>query len=186
MRQDFFEFTPTFKLVIAGNHRPGLRSVDEAIRRRFQLVPFTITIPPDERDQTLSGRLKVEWPGILAWAIQGCVDWQAGGLASPAAVQTATAAYLEAEDALAAWIEDAGERDVNAWEASSALFRSWKQWAERAGEYVGSLKKFSQRLEERGESIGLKKAREPGGRQGFYGLRVTKSESAEAPTEGNS
>ena len=50
MRQDFFEFTPAFKLVIAGNHKPGLRSVDEAIRRRFNLVPFTVTIPPEERD----------------------------------------------------------------------------------------------------------------------------------------
>src|SRR5262249_4902153 len=51
MRQDFFEFTPQFKLVIAGNHKPGLRSVDEAIRRRFNLVPFTVTIPKAERDE---------------------------------------------------------------------------------------------------------------------------------------
>ena len=53
MRQDFFEFMPQFKLVIAGNHKPGLRSVDEAIRRRFHLFPFTVTIPPDERDREL-------------------------------------------------------------------------------------------------------------------------------------
>src|SRR5438045_959133 len=53
MRQDFFEYTPQFKLIIAGNHKPGLRSVDEAIRRRFNLIPFIVTIPPDERDETL-------------------------------------------------------------------------------------------------------------------------------------
>ena len=35
MRQDFFTYTPQFKLFIAGNHKPGLRNVDEAIRRRF-------------------------------------------------------------------------------------------------------------------------------------------------------
>ena len=58
MRQDFFDFTPQFKLVIAGNHKPGLRSVDEAIRRRFHLVPFTVTIPPDERDLKLGEKLK--------------------------------------------------------------------------------------------------------------------------------
>ena len=67
MRQDFFEFVPAFKLVIAGNHRPGLRSVDEAIRRRFHLIPFNVVIPPHERDEKLGDRLRAEWPGILAW-----------------------------------------------------------------------------------------------------------------------
>jgi putative DNA primase/helicase len=178
MRQDFFEFTPMFKLVIAGNHKPGLRSVDEAIRRRFQLIPFTVTITPAERDETLPEQLKAEWPGILAWMIHGCLDWQESGLASPEAVQAATAAYLEAEDALAAWIEESGEFDPSAWELSSALFRSWKAWADRAGEYVGSLKKFSQRLEDRSASIGMRKARDGHGHRGFHGLRVTKPDLA--------
>jgi putative DNA primase/helicase len=71
MRQDFFEFTPVFKLIIAGNHRPGLRSVDEAIRRRFHLIPFTVTIPEAERDQQLGDKLQAEWPGILHWMIEG-------------------------------------------------------------------------------------------------------------------
>jgi putative DNA primase/helicase len=177
MRQDFFEFTPAFKLVIAGNHKPGLRSVDEAIRRRFKLVPFTVTIPPDERDELLAERLKHEFPGILAWAIEGCLDWLERGLAAPEAVCSATEAYLEAEDALAAWIQVAGERDVDHWEGSEDLYRAWAQWAGRVGEYVGSLKKFSQRLEERGESIGMRKARHPQtDRMGFCGLRLTRPE----------
>ena len=71
MRQDFFEYTPQFKLIIAGNHKPGLRSVDEAIRRRFNLIPFGVTIPPLERDQQIGKKLKDEWPGILAWMISG-------------------------------------------------------------------------------------------------------------------
>jgi len=75
MRQDFFEFTPQFKLFIAGNHRPGLRSVDEAIRRRFHLVPFAVTIPAEERDGELTEKLKAEWPGILAWIVAGCLKW---------------------------------------------------------------------------------------------------------------
>jgi putative DNA primase/helicase len=99
MRQDFFEYVPQFKLIIAGNHKPGLRSVDEAIRRRFHLIPFTVTIPPDERDHELDGKLRAEWPGILAWMIEGCLEWQRVGLAPPKAVTTATAAYLAGEDA---------------------------------------------------------------------------------------
>lgn len=172
MRQDYFEFVPTFKLLIAGNHKPGLRSVDEAIRRRFNLIPFTVTIPESERDEGLPDKLRAEWPSILGWMIQGCLDWQRRGLDPPSAVIDATAAYLEAEDALAAWIEEAGEVDPNFFEGSQALFGSWKQYATRTGEYVGSLKKFSQRLEERGASIGLSKSRGADGTRGFVGLRL--------------
>jgi putative DNA primase/helicase len=70
MRQDFFEYTPQFKLIIAGNHKPGLKSVDEAIRRRFNLIPFTVTIPPEERDEALPEKLKAELPGIMQWMIE--------------------------------------------------------------------------------------------------------------------
>jgi putative DNA primase/helicase len=183
MRQDFFEFIPTFKLIVAGNHKPGLRSVDEAIRRRFHLVPFVVTIPPEERDGTLPERLKAEWPGILQWAIEGCLAWQEQGLAPPPSVQAATAAYLEAEDALAAWIEEVAEHDENAWESSTVLYRSWKTWAERAGEHAGSLKKFSQRLEDRSAVLGIRKARDGQGHRGFYGLRVTKPDLASGGAE---
>jgi putative DNA primase/helicase len=174
MRQDFFEFTPVFKLIIAGNHRPGLRSVDEAIRRRFHLVPFTQTIPKSERDEKLGEKLKAEWPGILNWMIEGALAWQAEGLQPPPAVRSATAAYLEAEDSLAAWIEDAGEADPDHWESTQALYRSWKTWSERAGEHPGTLRKFAQRLEDRGEAFGVRKARNSEGYRGFTGLRVTK------------
>ena len=104
MRQDFFEYRPQFKLDISGNHKPSLRSVDEAIRRRFNLIPFTVTIPEEERDPELGDKLKAELPGILAWAIQGCLIWQAEGLSPPKAVTEATEAYLQAEDSVSAWI----------------------------------------------------------------------------------
>lgn len=150
MRQDFFEFTPQFKLFIVGNHKPGLRSVDEAIRRRLKLIPFTVTIPPAERDPDLGEKLKAEWPGILAWAIEGCLAWQRDGLAAPDAVTGATAAYLEAEDAVAAWINERCVLDTSAIVSSTVLYSSWKDWAEKAGEPEGSQKKLSQRLEDRG------------------------------------
>ena len=167
MRQDFFEFVPQFKLVIAGNHKPGLRSVDEAIRRRFNLVPFSVTIPPVERDPNLRDELKTEWPGILRWLIVGCLTWQRDGLNPPQAVREATAAYLEAEDATGAWLEEACIRDPQAWTTSTELFSSWKSWAERAGEPVGTSKRFSQSLETRG----FQPLRKMNGR-GFCGLAV--------------
>lgn len=150
MRQDFFEFTPQFKLIIAGNHKPGLRSVDEAIRRRFHLIPFTVTIPSAERDPALADRLKAEWPGILDWMIEGCLAWQQEGLSPPEVVTSATEEYLTSEDALAAWMAETCKISHEASASSSELFASWRTWAEAAGEVPGSQKKFSQSLEGRG------------------------------------
>jgi putative DNA primase/helicase len=167
MRQDFFEYRPAFKLIIAGNHKPSLRSVDEAIRRRFHLIPFAVTIPAEERDGELTEKLKAEWPGILAWLIEGALEWQTEGLRPPKAVLDATEAYLSAEDATAAWIDDKCERDPSTWEQSSALFASWTSWAEQTGEFAGSMKRFAQTLEGRGF------CRHKMNRgQGFYGLRL--------------
>jgi len=167
MRQDFFEFTPQFKLLIAGNHKPGLRSVDEAIRRRFHLVPFAVTIPAAERDLQLREKLRAEWPGILKWMIAGCLAWQHEGLAPPSAVLDATAAYMEAEDATAAWIDECCSREPQAWTSSSELFASWKAWADRTGEFAGTAKRFSQNLETRG----IQPFRVKTGR-GFQGLAL--------------
>ena len=150
MRQDFFEFTPQFKLWIVGNHKPGLRSVNEAIRRRFLLVPFDVVIPPADRDADLAGKLKDEWPGILQWMVDGALAWQRDGLAAPAAVANATEAYLEGEDAIALWLDECTTPDKNAWANSSDLFKSWKEWSEAAGEYTGNQRRFSQNLETKG------------------------------------
>ncbi len=173
MRQDFFDYRPAFKLAIAGNHLPSLRNVDEAIRRRFHLIPFAVTIPADERDEELTEKLKAEWPGILSWLIKGCGQWQTAGLRSPRAVREATDAYLSAEDALAAWIDETCERGTNEWTALSSLFRSWSKWAGAAGEVAGAMKSFAQALDARGF---VRHKRKTG--QGFYGLRLKPDEVA--------
>jgi putative DNA primase/helicase len=128
MRQDLFSFVPQLKLMISGNHKPGLRSIDEAIRRRFNLIPFTVTILDKERDKELSEKLKGEWPGILAWMIEGCLAWQREGLNSPKAVTEATKAYLEAQDSIVAWLDECCELHPGAWERQQQLFASWKTW----------------------------------------------------------
>jgi len=166
MRGDFFEFSPQFKLVIAGNHQPGLRSVDEAIRRRFNLIPFTVHIPPEERDEKLAERLKQEWPGILSWMVEGCLAWR-DGLNPPDIVKAATAEYLEAEDAMSCWLEEKCDRGPHARETSTDLFVSWKNWADAAGESSGTQRRFSQKLEDRG----FEKIKDRYGRS-FAGIRL--------------
>jgi putative DNA primase/helicase len=150
MRQDFFEFRPQFKLLIAGNHKPGLRTVDEAMRRRFNLLPFSVTIPPQERDAELGEKLRPEWGGILQWAVFGCLEWQREGLNPPVAVPDATAAYLANEDSVGRWFEEHCVADPRHWTSSSALFSDWRAWCTQAGEREGSQRKFAQDLETRG------------------------------------
>jgi putative DNA primase/helicase len=166
MRQDYFTFNPTFKLLIAGNHRPGIQSVDEGIRRRLHLIPFAVSIAKADRDEQLPLKLQAEWPGILAWAIDGCLEWQRMGLAPPAAVVSATKEYLDAEDAPANWLTECCIRDANLHSSSSALFASWRAYAEAAGEHVGSQKAFSQRL----VAQGFVAKRLSDGRAAFLGL----------------
>jgi putative DNA primase/helicase len=150
MRQDFFEFIPQFKLMISGNHKPGLRSVDEAIKRRFNLVPFVVTIPKEERDKNLGEKLKQEWPGILAWMIEGCLAWQKQGLATPTIVTEATENYFAEEDTFETWLEECCAREPKEWTSVGELFHCWQQWTEAHGEYTGSSKLFSQKLEDSG------------------------------------
>lgn len=168
MRQDYFEFEPQFKLVVVGNHRPSLRGVDEAMRRRLHLIPYTVTVPEEERDPELPEKLEAEWPAILRWAIDGCLAWQREGLNPPDIVRAATDEYLEGEDAVSLWMEEAVDLKPNAWEPSGSLFASWKRWAERTGEFAGTQKRFSHILQERG----FEQKRGSGGIRGYVGIRL--------------
>jgi len=159
MRQDFFTFQPAFKLFVAGNNKPSLHSVDEAISARMNMVPFNVTIPREERDPKLPEKLRDEWPGILAWMIEGCVKWQQCGLAPPAAVRRATADYLAAEDSFALWIAEkclVGPTYVG---TSNSLYLSWRYWADRRREAPGSQKAFSEKLQKKGYKLHLSSGR---------------------------
>jgi len=96
--REYFEFRPEFKLFLAVNHKPQIHGTDEAIWRRVKLVPFNVYIPPEERDKALGGKLRAELPGILNWALEGCLEWQRGGLREPEEVIAATADYRREQD----------------------------------------------------------------------------------------
>lgn len=178
MRQDFFEFIPQFKLVVAGNHKPAIRNVDEAMRRRLHLIPFTVTIPRSQRDQKLSEKLLAERDGILGWAVEGCREWQRIGLKPPAAVAAATEEYFEAEDSLGRWLDEKCERGPNLTETSAALFAAWKAWAEANGEFIASVKWLSENLVSRG----FEQRRDHRAR-GFRGLRLREDSAATTEME---
>ncbi|NCV31830.1 MAG: hypothetical protein EBW05_02615 [Betaproteobacteria bacterium] len=178
MRQDFFGFFPQFKLFVAGNHKPAIRNIDEAMKRRLHLIPFTITIPPEKRDKNLQQKLLAERDGILAWAVEGCLAWQRlGRLDPPQQVLDATEAYFEGEDALGRWLDERCVLASNAKSLTSDLFADWKQWADAAGEFVGSQKRFSDLLVSRG----VEKWRNVIGLRGFRGVGLKASNPAHQP-----
>jgi putative DNA primase/helicase len=179
MRQDFFTFTPTFKLLIAGNHKPGMQVVDEAIRRRLHLIPFTQFILPEERDPGLTAALWNEASAILAWAIEGCLAWQQVGLDPPSTVRNATEEYLGGQDVFGLWLDDTCEIDKQAQEAVGRLYSSYRKWAEKSGERFLGTKRFSQALEERG----LARVMMTGGTRAFAGLRLRPEAEPELPLE---
>ena len=147
MRQYNFSFLPQFKLTIVGNHKPVLHNVDDAMKRRFNIVPFVIK--PEKPDRQLEAKLQAEWPGILRWMINGCLAWQAEGLQQPRSVADATAEYFSEQDLAAQWLEDQCivEPDNEfRWETSADLFRSWSEYAKAAGEAPGTQKGLAGKL----------------------------------------
>ena len=161
MRQDLFTFWPQFKLLISGNHKPRIRAVNEAMRRRMNLLPFTVKITQSEDDKEFGDKLKAEHGGILAWAVKGCLEWQRIGLQPPRVVTGATDDYMKAEDSRSSWLSEAcrdarSERGGAVVETRAAeLYMSWRAWAEKAGEYPGTQKDLVEWTRQAGFESGI-------------------------------
>lgn len=170
MHKDFFEFKPQFKLTIVGNNAPTFENVDGAIRRRFNVAPFHSK--PERPDMGLRAALEKEYPGILTWAIQGCLDWQKNGIVRPEVVMKTTSDYLSEQDTLGRWIEDECSLGPTLSDTAENLFSSWVWFASRSGIAAGDKKRgFPEAMQQRGfrpikDSHGIR------GR-GYLGIRVT-------------
>jgi putative DNA primase/helicase len=150
MRQDPFTYIPQFKLLFAGNHKPAFRTIDAAIMRRMNLIPFTVFIPPEERDLELFNKLKAEWPGILRWMIDGCLAWQHVGLKPPKIVTDATKDYLESQDTTQNFFDDCCVVAKGEFDTFAHLWDGWTDWAEDCREWPGTKKAFGQKLKDKG------------------------------------
>lgn len=150
LHQEFFDFHPTHRIVIRGNHKPAINGTDEGIWRRLRLVPFTVAIPTDEQDRHLLSKLEGELPGILNWALQGCREWQAVGLKPPAIIAEAVRQYREESDTLGRFIAESCEVAPLGQVKSSALFKRYQEFCEQAGERWIPAKDFPAEMQRRG------------------------------------
>lgn len=147
---EFFDFTPEFKLFIACNHLPHIQGTDHAIWRRIQRIPFTVTIPEDEQDKDLPQKLKAELPGILAWALRGCLTWVHKGLMPPEEVIAATAEYRTSMDVIGRFIDECCLVNPQVRVKASALYDAYKHWCEETRESPITMTAFGSRMEDRG------------------------------------
>ena len=146
--RDVYAIVPTFKVFLKTNHKPPIRETKRAIWDRLKLIPFDVTIPEGEQDRGLAEALAAEAPGILAWAVRGCLNWQQEGLGVPDEVRQATAAWQREGDPVGRFLH---ERCLPGGEVGAqALFRAFDAWATESGEESLSIKALKTALLERG------------------------------------
>ena len=150
MRGEFFDFRPTHKLWLATNHKPEIAGTDPAIWDRIKLVPFDVRIPEDEQDKHLDEKLESEHSGILAWAVEGCLEWQSDGLTEPDEVRAATEGYKAEMDPLARFIEECCVLRADLRASTRDLVNAYRAWAWENGEQEVTWKEVTSRFKNYG------------------------------------
>ncbi|MDG0950015.1 phage/plasmid primase, P4 family [Bacillus paranthracis] len=154
LRQEFFEFIPEFKVFFTTNHKPIIGGLDEGIWRRVKLIPFNLSLPAHKRDKRLPEKLSLEMPGILNWAIEGCMKWQQDGLKEPKVVAEATGKYKDDMDILAPFLDEVCYVDERENESimieAKELYNVYERWCFNSGERSLGNRSFYRMLETKG------------------------------------
>ncbi|TDO12997.1 putative DNA primase/helicase [Bacillus subtilis] len=173
LRQEYFEFTPEFKVFFTTNHKPIVKGSDEGIWRRIRLVPFTVTIPKEKVDKKLPQKLAAEMPGILRWAVEGCLKWQKEGLKEPEVIRKATEGYREDMDILGPYISERCVVHPSAKIEAKELYKDYKNWCYENDEIELKNRAFYRQIEIRG----FKKENGAKNKVFFYGIGLNKYQS---------
>ncbi len=135
MRQDNFEFAPTWTLVMVVNNKPVIRTGGHSTWRRIKLVPWTVIIPDAEQraQEEVIAELVEDGPAVLRWLHEGLMDWQADPHWCPDEVRGATASYRAEQDPLKDWVAACCFLGAEAWASAKALRASYETWGSESG-----------------------------------------------------
>lgn len=133
--------------MLATNSLPHINSSDHGIYRRKMAIPFNRTFSVEEQDKTLQSKLMEELPGILNWAIQGCLEWQREGLNPPQIVQDQVAEYKSSMDSISQFIKDECELGADCSHTASQFFSEYRSWCLAVGKKPKNQTAFKRALE---------------------------------------
>ncbi|MBN9525439.1 MAG: hypothetical protein J0H82_04490 [Alphaproteobacteria bacterium] len=150
LHQGFFEFTPAFKLMVSGNHKPTIRGQDHGIWRRVRLVLWGVTIPREEWDRELPAKLWAERSGILNWALDGLRVWLERGLEVPHEVVVATEEYRHENDPVGRFVSECIKLSAGGSVQAKTMYRAYCAWCRANAEKPWSMTAFGKALPERG------------------------------------
>jgi putative DNA primase/helicase len=169
LHQEWFDFEPNYKIFLATNHRPVIQGTDPAIWRRIKLIPFDVTIPEPERDRHLLKKLKEELPGIMAWAVRGCLEWIENGIGEPEEVKAATQDYRNEMDVFSQFISDCCVEKASLKTLSKDLYQAYTGWCDSNGEQSLTKRIFGTKLREK-EYLPVRIGQ--GGARGWIGIGI--------------
>lgn len=179
MKQDFFEFAPTWKLALVTNPLPKV-GASHAIFRRLRLIPFTVTIPLDEQDLHLLEKLETERAGILATLVRGCLQWQKEGLPAPSTVKTATGAYQEDSDVIGRFLGEHTEPSAGSEVQAGVLWAAYRAWCTAGNMREGTLTAFGHRITDKG----IEKFVHPSSKRIYYrGIKLIAVQAEDEPIQ---
>jgi P4 family phage/plasmid primase-like protien len=160
------QFTPQFKLMMLGNHKPVIRGNDYGIWRRVRMIPFNRTFKPEERDPDLLDKLKAEAAHIFAWMVEGCLEWQKHGLrVVPPIISQATAEYQEEQDVVGRWMSENCILEPRHETSSTDLYQNYRVWCFDNGFRPLNASNLGRRLTER-----LGRPRKSNGKMLYQGI----------------
>ena len=157
LHKEFFVFHPQFKLFFAANIMPKVNAKDGAVWRRIHVIPFDVSIPEEERDPKLKEWLRtpdLAGEAILAWAAEGCKQWQDSGLNPPDEVRATTAKYRLSMSALREFVEAKCVISPQEKSRSAELYEAYEAWCDKPPSRVAlDRRQFGQLLNDYGCTV---------------------------------
>lgn len=155
MREDWFEFPPTHKLWMFGNHKPKIHGTDHGIWRRIILIPFSVTIDPEKRKpmRIMLDMFRGEISGILNWALDGYVDYCERGFDPPISMNELVDEYRYDEDAVAQFIAESCVVDPAIHTRALDIYKVYTEWCDSSGEHAMTARRFNTNMRERGYTV---------------------------------